>query len=116
MPEHTSATPAFLWDRKVAGYRGTVYQAWLDLVQGKVLGMNYASFRRQVAAYNPAIALAGGRLLADQRYLLPRTVGADRVYLSKTTTARDASASPAFPREPTPSKSRCRARNPSRHP
>jgi hypothetical protein len=78
LPENPQSTPAFLWDRPVSGYRGTIYQAWLDHVQGRVLGMSYAAFRRQVVAYNPAIVQAGGRLLADQQYVLPRTVGAER--------------------------------------
>jgi hypothetical protein len=75
LPENTAVTPAFLWDRRVAGYRGTLRQAWLDMVQGKVLGMSYTAFRRQFIAYNPAVAQSGGRLLAHQPYLLPRSVG-----------------------------------------
>ena len=80
--------PVFVWDRTVAGYRGTLYQAWLDLVRGKVIGMEYTAFRRQFVAYNPLVALSGHRLLADQQYLLPRTVGVDRCVLTAVTSLR----------------------------
>lgn len=88
LPENAAVTPAFLWDRRVSGYHGTLYQAWRDLVMGKVLGMNYAAFRRQVVAYNPTVTQTHGRLLADQQYLLPRTVGIDRCVLTATTSPR----------------------------
>ncbi len=88
LPENVPVTPAFVWDRTVSGYRGTRYQAWRDYVQGKVLGMDYAAFRRQFAAYNPAITQTGGRLLADAQYLLPRTVGVDRYVLTATSSTR----------------------------
>jgi len=88
LPENVPVTPAYLWDRTVSGYHGTIYQAWRDLVQGKAPGIDYAAFRRQFAAYNPAITQTGGRLLADMQYLLPRTVGVDRYALTTTTSAR----------------------------
>lgn len=78
----------FLWDRTVAGYAGTLRRAWRDLVEGKVAGMDYPAFRRQFVAYNPSIAQTRGRLLADQEYLLPRTVGGDRFMLSCVTSQR----------------------------
>jgi hypothetical protein len=87
LPENAAAAPTFLWDRRVAGYRGTLYQCWLDLVQGKVLGFGFLSFRRQFLAYNPILARTAGRLTADQEYLLPRTVGIDLLSLSTTTNA-----------------------------
>ena len=80
--------PVIVWDRTVAGYRGTLYQAWLDMVRGKVMSIDYAAFRRQFAAYNPLAALTGNRLLADQQYLLPRVVGADRCVLSTAASQR----------------------------
>ena len=88
LPEASKAAPAFVWDRTVSGYSGTLYQAWLDFVQGRVPGMTYAAFRRQVVAYNPAIAQARGRLLADEHYLLPRMAGATHYYVSATTSPR----------------------------
>ncbi|HRA64563.1 MAG TPA: carboxypeptidase-like regulatory domain-containing protein [Caldilinea sp.] len=88
LPENAAATPAFLWDRRVSGYHGTTYQAWRDLVMGKVLSMNYAAFRRQLVAYHPTVTQTHGRLLADQQYLLPRTVGIDRYVLTATTSPR----------------------------
>jgi len=87
LPQASKTTPAFVWDRTVTGYSGTIYQAWVDFVQGRVPGMAFAGFRRQVVAYNPAIAQARGRLLADERYLLPRMAGATRYYVSRTTSA-----------------------------
>ena len=50
--------------------------------------MDYAAFRRQFIAYNPSITQSGGRLLADQEYLLPRTVGIERYAVRCTTTTR----------------------------
>jgi hypothetical protein len=85
--EEPDALP-FLWDRTVAGYQGTLRRAWRDLVEGKVAGMDYAAFRRQFIAYNPSITQSGGRLLADQEYLLPRTVGAGQYAMRCTTTTR----------------------------
>lgn len=80
--------PVIVWDRTAAGYRGTLYQAWLDLVRNKVVGMEYAAFRRQFVAYNPLAALSGRRLMADQQYLLPRVVGADRCVLTTAASRR----------------------------
>lgn len=80
--------PVIVWDRTVAGYRGTLYQAWLDWVRGKVAGMEYAAFRRQFVAYNPPAAFSGRKLLADQQYLLPRIVGADRCVLTRVASRR----------------------------
>lgn len=88
LPENVPVTPAFLWDCTVSGYCGTIHQVWRDHVQGKTPGMDYAAFRRQFAAYNPAVAQTGGRLLADMQYLLPRTVGVDRYALTTTTSTR----------------------------
>jgi murein DD-endopeptidase MepM/ murein hydrolase activator NlpD len=84
LPEPSTVTPAFLWDRPLTGYRGTIYQAWLDLVQGKVLGLDYAAFRTQLVAYNPSLADRKA-LAAAEQYLLPRTVGVDRYRLTATT-------------------------------
>jgi hypothetical protein len=109
LPENGPATPPFLWDRTVSGYRGTFYQAWRDLVQGKALGMDYAAFRRQFVAYNPAVVQSGGRLLADAQYLLPRTLGADRYALTTTTSARGRFRFDALPRGNTRLKLRRRA-------
>ena len=55
---------------------------------GKVAGMEYAAFRRQFAAYNPLAVLSGNRLLADQQYLLPGVVGADRCTLTTSASRR----------------------------
>ncbi|MCX6049792.1 MAG: carboxypeptidase regulatory-like domain-containing protein [Chloroflexi bacterium] len=87
LPAAATVTPAFLWDRVVTGYSGTLDQAWRDLVQGKVAGINYASFRRQFAAYNPTLDKKSKHLLASHTYMLPRTTGEDRYVLTVTTTA-----------------------------
>jgi hypothetical protein len=88
LPENRSDVPAFLWDRIVSGYHGTIYQVWRTFVQGKVLGMDYAAFRHQFAAYNPTMSIARGRLLADQQILLPRTLGINQLVLATTTSQR----------------------------
>jgi len=88
LPAASHDTPAFLWNRVVDGYAGTLRQVWLDLVQNKVLGMSYASFRRQFGAYNPAVAQERGRLVSTDSYLLPRTVGAERFKLAVVTSRR----------------------------
>jgi hypothetical protein len=94
--EEPDALP-FLWDRTVAGYQGTLRRAWRDLVDGRVAGMDYAAFRRQFIAYNPSIAQSSGRLLADQEYLLPRTVGAGQYAMHCTTTPRGRFRFPNIP-------------------
>ncbi len=91
------ALPVIVWDRTVAGYRGTLYQAWRDLVRGKVVDMTYAAFRRQFVAYNPLAALSARRLLADQQYLLPRVVGVDRCVLTTATSRRGRFRFPEIP-------------------
>ncbi|MCS6825039.1 MAG: hypothetical protein NZ553_00345 [Caldilinea sp.] len=85
--EKSDALP-FIWDRTVAGYAGTVRRAWRALVAGKVLGIDYPAFQRQFVAYNPSIAQTRGHLLADQEYLLPRTIGVDRYQVICTTSKR----------------------------
>lgn len=97
MPEEAGPTPAVLWDRTVTGYSGAVRQLWLDLVQGRVLGLTYAAFRRQLSAYNPSLATTGGRLVAEERYLLPRTVGVERCVVTATTTPRGRFRFPDLP-------------------
>ncbi|MFN8441235.1 MAG: NBR1-Ig-like domain-containing protein [Caldilineaceae bacterium] len=88
LPENSGTASVFLWDRIVTGYTGTLRHVWLDRVQGKVVGINYASFRRQMLAYNPSLATTQGQLNAERSYLLPRTVGADRYALSVVTSNR----------------------------
>ncbi len=83
LPEPSPVSPAYLWDRPLHDYSGSIYQAWLDLVQGKVPGLDYAAFRTQLLAYNPSLANTG-QLLATDDYLLPRTVESDRYYLATT--------------------------------
>ncbi len=92
LPENAHVTPAFVWDRSLSGYAGTVRQLWIDWVQGKVMGMDYAAFRRQFLAYNSTVGQNsgqnGGQLTAEQTYLLPRTAQADHLFLSAVTTRR----------------------------
>lgn len=84
LPMTTATTPAIVWDRTVTGYTGTLYQAWLDLLQGKVVGLDYAAFRRQFAAYNPHWQ-GQPPLQAEAHYRLPRTIGAKRYHLTTVT-------------------------------
>ncbi len=86
LPETTSTAPTYLWQRVVRGYSGTIYQAWLDLVQGKVPGLPYNAFRTQMLAYNPTLANSG-RLVDTQAYLFPETLDAESYYVAATTTA-----------------------------
>ena len=74
LPENRVAALDIVWDRVLANYGGTVRSCWLDHVQGKVIGLNYQSFKRQVGKQNPALA-ADGRFVATQRYALPRNAG-----------------------------------------
>lgn len=85
MPATSITTPTHLWDRQLRDYNGTIYQAWLDLVQGKVPGLDYANFRTQMVAYNPTLA-EDGHLIGTHTYLLPRVIDAERYYLADTTT------------------------------
>ncbi|MEZ4614261.1 MAG: carboxypeptidase-like regulatory domain-containing protein [Caldilineaceae bacterium] len=88
LPDGSTLLPAIVWNRKVTGYAGSPYQAWLDLVQGKVSGLDYATFRRQLTAYNPVLTEDGGQLHSARAYLLPRSAGAERYYVTATTAAR----------------------------
>ncbi len=54
---------------------------------GKVLGLSWDQFEAQFPDHNPALGQQGGRLLATNTYLLPRTLGGDRYYLAAYTTA-----------------------------
>ena len=87
LPENRAPAP-LEWDRTLAGYAGTVRTCWLDNVQGKVIGLNYLAFRRGVLRHNPALAAAGGRFDAAQRYWLPRTRGEHEFVLTAVTGAQ----------------------------
>jgi len=85
LPTAATPTPTYLWQRVVRDYAGTIYQAWLDLVQGKVPGLSYNHFRIQMLAYNPTLA-DSGHLVETESYLLPQTLDAEHYYLATSST------------------------------
>lgn len=80
--------PVFIWDHTIAGYQGTLHQLWRDVVRATVVGMDFSTFRRQFASYNPSIAQTRGTLQADREYLLPRLAGMGRYAAVTTTSSR----------------------------
>jgi hypothetical protein len=88
LPENRFAALEVAWDRTLTGYAGTVRACWLDHVQGKVIGLTYATFKRALHQHNPTLAADGGRFLLTKRYVLPRTVGVQEYVLTAITGVR----------------------------
>lgn len=65
------SAPAIVWDRRVVGIEGDLWDCWQQYVQGKVVGLTWDGFRTALVAENPALA-ATGAFRADQTYRLPR--------------------------------------------
>jgi hypothetical protein len=78
LPENPAgAQPEVVWDRMVTDFSGDRWACWQKYVKGKVLGLSWPAFRRQVMAYNRHLVRAGGRFQAGQLYWLPRNPGQD---------------------------------------
>lgn len=87
LPENrlpANVAPLVAWDRELAGFAGNLWECWQHHVRGKVLGLNWSQFEAQFGDRNPG---SNGRLLADNTYLIPRTLGADTFYLAAATDA-----------------------------
>jgi hypothetical protein len=67
------AAPDVAWDRVVAGFDGDLWVCWRQNLQGKVVGLTWELFRRQVMDYNPGL-VAGGK---EQTIVLPRNGNQD---------------------------------------
>ena len=70
-----SAAPVVTWDRALTGFAGNRWDCWRLHVQGKVIGLDWASFNDQVTAHNPQLAASSGQFDAGQTYSLPQNSG-----------------------------------------
>ena len=59
------------WTRHVAGYAGSLWNAWQRYVAPDVAGITWEEFRLQAPLYNPSFTGEGERLQADTTYYLP---------------------------------------------
>jgi len=84
----SAAHPEIAWDRTISGYTGDIRSAWLDWVQGKVVGLPYEGFKTLAPLYNPSLANGESAFVASQSYLLPRTVDASGYALATLTNAQ----------------------------
>lgn len=88
----SASHPEIVWDRAIGGYAGDLRSAWLDWVQGKVVGLTYEGFKTLAPLYNPTLAKRDakgeGALNAMQTYLLPRMPDADVYALEVLTNAQ----------------------------
>jgi len=76
------------WDRPVTGLRGDRWQCWTGHVRGKVPGLDWAAFRREVARHNPELAADDYRFLPSKTYVLPRSAGQE-LYVRAVWTGSD---------------------------
>ncbi len=66
---------AVTWDRIVTGIQGNRWHCWVDHVRGKVPGLDWADFAREVVERNPQLEADGCRFQPLQTYVLPRSAG-----------------------------------------
>lgn len=77
---------AIVWDRPLAGFRGSIWACWQQCVEKKVVGLTYQQFKRELLVHNPH--LTGDELSAQERYSLPRNAGQREYLLTSMTGAR----------------------------
>lgn len=87
MPKNDPAALAIEWDRPLAGFEGNRWQCWTRFVAGKVIGMDWDSFKEAVVAQNPALAASAYLFRADQTYRLPRNATLRHYEIVATTSA-----------------------------
>ena len=63
------------WDRPLTGFDGNRWACWRQNVQGKVVGVSWRRFRKEVLQRNPDLAADGGQFRAANAYLLPANIG-----------------------------------------
>ena len=74
-PDTRSALPTIVWDRPLTGFSGDRWACWQQYVQGKVVSLNWETFRTSVMEENPTLTATGGYFQADQAYRLPHNEG-----------------------------------------
>lgn len=98
LPENRhSADAQIVWDRQLSGFSGDLWTCWQQHVQGKVVGLNWRGFRREVQARNPDLVAERGAFQADRAYLLPRNAGQDEYERVTFTGASGRFAFPGLP-------------------
>lgn len=94
LPENRSyadtrgSAPGVVWERPLSGFAGDLWRCWQLHVQGKVIGLTWAQFEAEMVSHNPDLAASAGLLLAEQTYVLPRSMG-QQEYLRVTFSAAD---------------------------
>jgi hypothetical protein len=76
------------WDRTVTGIEGDRWKVWTDHVRGKVPGLDWEAFRREVVKHNPELEPDGCRFSASRMYVLPRSAGQE-LYVRAASTGAD---------------------------
>lgn len=59
------------WTRRVTGFSGHRWAAWVEFVADQVAGISWGEFVNQVVEYNPSLPSAGWVFQAERTYLLP---------------------------------------------
>lgn len=78
LPENRHADKdKIVWDRTITGFGGDRWTCWQRYVQGKVVGLSWREFRREVLERNTDLAADGGMFQAEKAYLLPHNIGRD---------------------------------------
>ena len=63
------------WNRPLTGFAGNRWACWRQNVQGKVVGVSWRRFRKEVLQRNPRLVADGGQFRAANDYLLPANIG-----------------------------------------
>jgi murein DD-endopeptidase MepM/ murein hydrolase activator NlpD len=75
LPENPHPPAEIVWDRPLTDFSGAPWACWRRYVAGKVAGLSYARFKRDITAHNPQLAETEGNFVAGRRYMLPRIAG-----------------------------------------
>ena len=87
LPVSPARNDGVVWDRVLAQFHGTRWDCWQQYVAGKVVGLDWPSFREAVANENPWLVQDGYTFRSEKEYKLPRTLGLDEFAVVTTTSS-----------------------------
>ncbi len=72
VPPPTTGTGGISWTRTVTGFSGSRWDAWLQYVDGQVIGITWEEFKDEALRYNPHLVDDGYVYQPGKEYLFPQ--------------------------------------------
>ena len=60
------------WTRQISGFTGHRWACWSEYLDGKIKGITWHEFMKEVLKHNPHLAADGNIFKADKEYLIPQ--------------------------------------------